>query len=88
MHRTQLYLEEDLWQALRLTARQQGTTISDLVRRAARDAYLQSPEQRQHGMLNWIGARRDWPEAEDTETYIRQLRQDHRLERLWKSPPS
>lgn len=78
MHRTQLYLEEDLWQALRLNAQQQGTTVSELVRRAARDAYLHSAEMRKQAMLNWIGARRDWPDAVDTDAYIRDLRKDHR----------
>lgn len=84
MHRTQLYLEEDLWQALRLAAKQQGTTISELVRRAARATYLHSAEQRQQAMLNWIGARRDWPGEVDTDAYIRGLRKGHRLERLRK----
>jgi predicted DNA-binding ribbon-helix-helix protein len=50
VRRTQLYLEEDLWSALHERARQQGTTISDLVRKAAREQYMSLDEDRRAAM--------------------------------------
>ncbi len=41
MRRTQLYLDDDLWNALRTRARKEGSTVSDLVRQAARERYRQ-----------------------------------------------
>lgn len=82
MKRTQLYLEEDLWKALHTRARREKTTISDLVRRAARDRYMYTPEQRRADMMAAVGAWRDRTDLPDTETFIRSLRDDDRLERL------
>ena len=61
VRRTQLYLDDDLWSALHAQARRQGTTISDLVREAAREHYLDKPEDREEAMLALIGIRRDAP---------------------------
>jgi hypothetical protein len=82
MHRTQLYLDDDLWTTLQARARQDGTSISELVRRAARDRYIYSPEQRAADMLSVIGLWKDRTDLEDTETFIRSLRDDDRMERL------
>lgn len=83
MHRTQLYLDDDLWNALRNRARNQGTTISDLVRKAARERYLGNLDERREAMLAFVGirkGRRDLPDS--TEEYVRSLRRDTRRERL------
>jgi len=85
MHRTQLYLDDDLWKALRARARKQKTTVSDLVRRAARERYLVNLERRRRAMQAVIGIRRSWPEGLDSTEYIRRLRRDGRIERLEKS---
>ena len=42
MRRTQLYLDDDLWSALHAHAQREHTTISQLVRDAARDRYQQA----------------------------------------------
>lgn len=84
MHRTQLYLDDDLWSALRTQARKQGTSISDLVREAARARYLGRLEKRQEAMQAIIGIRKDVSESVDSTEYVRRLRRDKRLERLWK----
>ena len=85
MRRTQLYLDDDLWNALHSRARIQGTTISDLVRQAARERYLGNLDQRREAMLAFVGIRKDrkdWPDS--TDEYVRSLRRDTRLERLGK----
>jgi predicted DNA-binding ribbon-helix-helix protein len=82
MRRTQLYLDEDLWATLHAHARREGTTISDLVRKAARDRYVGNLEQRRAAMQGIVGIRKDRADLPDTETYIRSLRAGTRLKRL------
>ena len=82
MRRTQLYLEDDLWQALHDKAAQDGTTVSELVRVAARDRYLGNREKRREAMISIVGLWKDRTDLEDTETVIRRLRRDTRAERL------
>ena len=82
MRRTQLYLDEDLWKALRARARREGTSISELVRQAARDRYLRHKEQRQAALMGIVGLWKDRSDLPDTETYVRSLRKGTRLKRL------
>jgi len=82
MRRTQLYLDDDLWQALHTRARHEGTTISDLVRQAARERYLGRLDQRRKAMLAIVGIRKNRPEFRDALKYMRNLRRDKRLERM------
>jgi hypothetical protein len=85
MKRTQLYLDDDLWNALHARARQEKTTISALVREAARERYIGDLEERRKAMLAFVGIRKDRKDLPDsTEEYVRSLRRDTRLERLWK----
>jgi hypothetical protein len=85
MRRTQLYLDDDLWKALHARARSQGTTISDLVRQAARERYLGNLEERSKAMEALVGIWRDRTDLPDsTEEYVRNLRRDTRIERLEK----
>jgi len=85
MRRTQLYLDDDLWNALHQRARSQGTTISALVREAARERYLGNLEERRAAMLAFVGIRKDRKDLPDsTEEYVRSLRRDTRLKRLGK----
>jgi hypothetical protein len=80
--RTQLYLDDDLWQALHDRAALDGTTISELVRVAARDRYLGNREKRREAMMGIVGLWKDRTDLEDTRTMIRRLRKDTRAERL------
>lgn len=82
MKRTQLYLDDDLWAALHAKAALDGTTISELVRVAARDRYVANREQRREAMMSAIGIWKERTDLEDSETMIRRLRADTRLERL------
>ncbi len=84
MRRTQLYLDDDLWNALRARARQQGTTISDLVRQAARARYLDKLESRREAMQAFVGIRKDLPDTSDSVKYVRELRGGARIGRLTK----
>jgi hypothetical protein len=83
MKRTQLYLDDDLWNALHARARSQGTTVSDLVRQAARERYLGKVEERRQMMQAIVGLWRD-REGLDSGKYVRQLRRWRRVERLGK----
>ena len=82
MHRTQLYLEDDLWTTLQIRARRDGTSISELVRIAARDRYMNSREQRIADMESVVGLWKDRNDLPDTEIYVRNLRADDRMDRL------
>jgi Ribbon-helix-helix protein, copG family len=82
MRRTQLYLDDDLWNALHARAESQGTTISALVREAARDRYLGNLDERREAMLGFIGIRKDRDDLPDSTEYVRSLRRDTRIERL------
>ncbi len=85
MRRTQLYLDDDLWDALHARARSQRTTISNLVRQAARERYLGNFEERREAMEALVGIWKDRTDLPDsTEDYVRRLRRDTRLERLEK----
>jgi Ribbon-helix-helix protein, copG family len=84
MHRTQLYLDDDLWKALHSRARQQGTTISELMRQAARKEYIGKLEGRREAMQAFVGICKD-RDLPDSTQQVRSLRRGARLERL--SPP-
>lgn len=82
MRRTQLYLDENLWNVLHAQARREGTTISELVRQAARERYMGRLEERTRAMQAWIGVRKGRKDMEDPVEYVRGLRRGNRLERL------
>ena len=82
MKRTQLYLDQDLWTRLHLIANQQGTTISELVRQAAREKYLKGADARRDAMLGVVGLWKDRTDLESTEEYVRSLRKGKRLRGL------
>ena len=85
MKRTQLYLDDNLWNALHNRARTEKTTISHLVRQAARERYLGNLAERREAMEAIVGIWKDRTDLPDsTEEYVRSLRRDTRLERLGK----
>ena len=85
MKRTQLYLDDDLWNALHARAREQGTSISDLVRQAARDRYLDKLDGRREAMQAFMRISKDRSDLPDSTVYVRKLRSGTRLERLRRS---
>ena len=82
MKRTQLYLNEDIWKALHIRSRQQGTSISELVRQAVRDKYGSSPARRKQAMQALVGIWKDRKDLPDSTTYVRRLRKGTRLRRI------
>jgi hypothetical protein len=82
MRRTQLYLEDDLWTALHAKALLEGATISELVRIAVRERYMGNLEERRAAMLGIVGLWKDRAGMRDSEAYVRNLRNDDRLQRL------
>lgn len=85
MRRTQLYLDDDVWNALRTRARSEGTTVSDLVRQAARERYFGKLEERREAMQAFVRIRKDRCELPNSVEYVRRLRRGSRVERLGKS---
>jgi predicted transcriptional regulator len=84
MKRTQLYMEDDVWKALQIRAKQSKSTISELVRQAVREKYLDKKSERREAMLSAIGLWKNRTDLPDTETYVRSLRDDDRLKRIFK----
>jgi Ribbon-helix-helix protein, copG family len=82
MRRTQLYLNEDIWKALHIRSRQQGSSISELVRQAVREKYGSSPAARGQAMQALVGIWKDRRDLPDSETYVRRLRKGKRLARI------
>jgi Ribbon-helix-helix protein, copG family len=85
MHRTQLYLDDQLWKALHARARSTGTTISELVRTAAREHYLGNLQERRSAMQALVGLRKDRRGFNNSEKYVRRLRRGTRLEKIGKA---
>ena len=84
MRRTQLYLDDHLWNALHARARNQKTTVSELVRAAVRERYFGKQEGRIKAMQDFVGIRKQRSEPSDALEYVRNLRQSDRFKRLYK----
>jgi len=82
MTRTQLYLDDDIHVRLTRMARQQGRTLSELVRDALVRVYGAGRVEEQLRTLKAIeGLWRDRSDLEDTDSYVRRLRRDTRRNR-------
>ena len=77
----QLYLDDQLSNALHSVARARNTTISELVRQAVRDRYLGNLEQQRQAMEQFVGSRATSPHAVDAMPEVRALRRGTRLDR-------
>ena len=81
MKRTQLYLEEETWKRLHALARASRTSVSELVRQAVHEKYLDK-ERRRQALLGIVGLWADRTDLPDTETYVRSLRRGDRRKRI------
>ena len=81
MKRTQLYLDDDVWETLRIRSRQSGASVSELVRQAVRDKYVSGTENRAQAMQSLVGIWKGRTDLGDTQTYVRKLRKGVRLKR-------
>ena len=82
MRRTQLFLDDQLWGALHARARSEKTTISALVRQAARERYLGRQDARIAAMQNFVGIRKSRARTTGSSEEVRELRRGSRLDRL------
>jgi ABC-type multidrug transport system ATPase subunit len=85
MRRTQMYIEDDLWEILHAKAQLDKTTVSDLLRTAAREKYACDAEQRATAMMAIVGMWKDRDDLGDTEEYIRNLRRGDRRRKMLAS---
>jgi metal-responsive CopG/Arc/MetJ family transcriptional regulator len=81
MRRTQLYLDDNLWNALHASARSRKTSISELVREAVRERYLGNRDERMKAMQEFVGVRKQTAGTAAVE-YVQSLRRGSRLDRL------
>jgi hypothetical protein len=90
VRRTELYLDDHLWNALHARARSGNTTVSELVREAVRERYLGARDEQRKAMQEFVGTRREssGPRGQvekDAVAYVRSLRRSARLDQLGKS---
>ena len=76
-----MYLDDELWNVLHARAKQERTTVSELVRQVVRERYLGDLEGRRKAMEAIVGLWKDRDITDSTE-YVRGLRRGTRLERL------
>lgn len=84
MRRTQLYLDDHLWNALHAHARNRKTSISELVREAVRDRYFGKRDEQMKAMQEFVGIGHDRSQPLDAVEYVRSLRRGNRVDRLHK----
>lgn len=82
MRRTQLYLDDNLWNVLHARALSQKTTVSQLVRDAVRERYLGKREEQMKAMQAFVGIRKESAGAPGAVESVRQLRRGGRMDRL------
>jgi hypothetical protein len=82
MRRTQLFLEDEVWNKLHVLAKQSQSTISELVRVALREKYLGNAAERKEALLSAIGLWKDRTDLPNANNYVRRLRKGSRLKRL------
>jgi hypothetical protein len=88
MVRTQLYLDETVHRRLQGLARQQGRTMSDLVRDALLRAYGAGVDERDATLRAIEGLWRGRSDIAATSEYVRHLRRDTRRARRRPSSAS
>jgi hypothetical protein len=74
MRRTQLYLDDSLWNALHAHAQTRKTTLSELVREAVRERYLGKREEQVKAMREFVGIRKPRAGELDAVEVVRAIR--------------
>lgn len=83
MKRTNISLPDDQWKYLNTLSHRQAVSVAELIRRAIAQVYPpRSRSQFDRALDAVTGMWRDRRDIEPTETYVRRLRQEDRLERL------
>ena len=84
MKRTQIYLSDAQWRDLSRSARQEGTSVAELVRRAV-DASYRTERLSPVAVEAWdamAGLWADRADVSDGVEYVRRIRRDDRTERI------
>ena len=81
MKRTQLYLEEKVWRLLEILAKQSNRSVSELVREAVREKYLNQTANRAQILESMIGLWKHRKDIKDSTAYVRKLRKGDRMGR-------
>ena len=79
----EIELEDWAWTALQSAANRKGVSVSDLIRGAIEEKYLRTAAERVRAFRQWKAPWRDRDDIGETAAYVRQLREDDRLERLY-----
>lgn len=84
MKRTQLYIDEELFQWLLHISREKKTTVSDLVRNALNRVYGQKRKKtdKLKALNEAFGIWKNRKDISSTEEYIRTLRKNTRFQRF------
>lgn len=83
MKRTQLYLDEEVARILDTLSRQQGTTVSELVRTSLRERYMPGRDLDKVSLARELsGIWRRPKDLKEIDKAVRQLRRGSRLKRF------
>ena len=83
MQPAQIELEDWAWAVLREVSTQKGVGISDLIQLAVQEKYRMTDPARIEAFREWRAPWRDRDDIGDAETFVRALRDDTRLARLY-----
>lgn len=82
MRRTQLYLDDQLWNVLHARAKSENTTISELVRQAVRQHFVNPNEEQREAMQAFVASRPPRRADKSAVEQVRALRRGTRLDRF------
>jgi|YNPMSStandDraft_1061717.scaffolds.fasta_scaffold00234_14 predicted DNA-binding protein len=77
--RTQIYLDDQLWAELHALAARTGATVSELLRRAAREKYLAAAPDRVQAFRNSVGLWKNRADIASGASHVRSLRRGERV---------
>lgn len=83
MKRTQLYIEDDIFKALKEISHEQMVSISELVRKAIRKVYIkEKPADADTILKKAAGIWKNRKDMLSADEYVRQMRRNTRRERF------
>lgn len=83
MRTAEIEFEEKTWAALQSVAAVQGVGVPELIRTVVEEKYSASAEARVAAFRAWQGPWKTRNDMGDSDQYVRQLRTDDRLDRLY-----
>ena len=78
MHRTQIYLQDDLYEKLRVRSRSLGVSLSELIRRSLEKGIDKNPAADARAFFDQLPMLESFA-ASEPEAYVRALRANSRL---------